>query len=102
MWSPSASLTPTALKSPTNGSNPPHDRHQWEPVTIIDSQMDYYPMPLSRNQENHISVQNASNEQVDSCMVLSMAANTHVSTSQQMRRKIECQIISGASWLKRW
>ena len=50
-------ITPTGLKSPTNDSNPPDDPEKWEPASVKDSKVDYYPKTLSGNPENSNKVQ---------------------------------------------
>ncbi|KAF8811767.1 hypothetical protein BYT27DRAFT_7183565 [Phlegmacium glaucopus] len=44
-------ITPTGLKSPTNDSNPPDDPEAWESVTLTDSKLDYFLMPLGGDPE---------------------------------------------------
>jgi len=50
-------ITPTGLRSPTNDSNPPDDPKKWEPASVKDSKIDYYPKTLSGNPENSNKVQ---------------------------------------------
>ncbi|KAF8811756.1 hypothetical protein BYT27DRAFT_7133739 [Phlegmacium glaucopus] len=50
-------ITPTGLKSPTNDSNPLDDPQAWESVTLKDSKVDYFLMPLGGDPEKSTNAQ---------------------------------------------